>query len=71
MAHTHNLAFMHNRHMNSSRTHQQSFLSGLGNKVKNVAEFAGAVKGLYDVGRGVYSAVQTIAPMVATAALAI
>jgi len=60
MAHLHNLAHMHNRHI-----HKTSWLSDIGNKVKGAVEVAGAVKGLYDVGRAVYHGAQVIAPMVA------
>lgn len=68
MAHIHNLSHFHNRHMNTSR---QSLLSDIGNKVKNAAEFAGAVKGIYDVGKMIYSGSQAIAPYVATAGMAL
>jgi len=59
----HNLAHMHNRHLSRS-----NWMTDIGGKVKSAAEFAGAVKGLYDVGRAIYTGVQTIAPM-ATALL--
>ena len=39
------MASIHNRHQS------KSWLSSIGNKVRNVAEFAGAVKGIYDTGR--------------------
>ena len=54
---------------NMSGTSKPSMFSDIGNKVKHVAEFAGAVKGLYDVGRAIYQGVQTIGPMVATAGI--
>jgi hypothetical protein len=53
----------------SRRSPKQSFLSGIGNKVKQAAEVAGAVKGLYDVGRMIYQGVQTIGPAVASAGI--
>jgi len=45
----------------------QSWLSSIGNKVKNAAEIAGAVKGIYDTGRMLYNAAQYIGPSVAAA----
>ena len=68
MAHLHNLSHFHSRHINNSR---QSWLSDIGNKVKGAAEIAGAMKGIYDVGKMVYSGAQAIAPYVATAAMAL
>ena len=38
-----------------------------GQKVKNVSETVGAIKGLWDTGRMVYSGIQTVAPYVASA----
>ena len=35
---------------------------GLGQKIKNIAELAGTVKGIYDTGRAVYSIGQMAAP---------
>ena len=57
MAHRHNMI----------RGSNQSWLSSIGNKVKNVAEVAGAVKGIYDTGRMLYNAAQYIGPSVAAA----
>ena len=57
MAHRHNI----------NRAYSQSWLSSIGNKVKNVAEIAGAVKGIYDTGRMLYNAAQYIGPSVAAA----
>ena len=59
---------MASAHFNHRRS-KQSFLSGIGNKVKQAAEIAGAVKGLYDVGRLIYQGVQTIGPAVASAGI--
>jgi hypothetical protein len=41
-------------------------MSNIGNKVKQVAEIAGAMKGIYDVGRMAYHAIRTVGPAVAT-----
>ena len=37
---------------------------GLGQKIKNIAELAGTVKGIYDTGRAVYSLGQMAAPYI-------
>ena len=63
MAHLHNLR----------NNHKTSFLSSVGHKVKNFAEFAGAVKGIYDTGKMIYNGVRafglTISPILETAGL--
>jgi hypothetical protein len=41
-----------------------SFLHGLGEKAKHLAELAGTVKGIYDTGRTVYSLAQAASPYV-------
>ena len=46
------------------------WITGLGQKVKNVAEFAGAVKGMYEVGRTVYSGFVAAAPYLEMAMMA-
>ena len=58
------MAHLHNRHHGD-----QSFLSSIGNKVQHVAKFAGAMKGIYDVGKLIYSGAQAVAPYVATAGM--
>ena len=35
-----------------------------GQKVKNVSETLGAIKGMYDAGKAIYSGIQTVAPFV-------
>ena len=47
-----------------------NWITGLGQKVKNVAAFAGAVKGMYEVGRTVYSGFVAAAPYLEMAMLA-
>ena len=49
-----NMASLHN----FKHRQKTSWLDGVGNKIKNVAEIIGSVKGIYDVGRGLYTAVQ-------------
>ena len=46
------------------------WITGLGQKVKNAAEFAGAVKGLYQVGKTVYSGFVAASPYLEMAMLA-
>jgi len=43
---------------------QPSMLQSIGNKVKNVAEFIGSAKGIWDTGRAIYGAVQAAAPYI-------
>ena len=58
MAHTHNF---HN---------SKSFMHGLGNKVKQAAEIAGTIKGIWDTGKTIYHAVAPIiGPAVAAAGI--
>ena len=57
------MAHMQNTH----RSRNRGWLSSIGNKVKNAAEIAGAVKGIYDTGRMLYNAAQYIGPSVAAA----
>jgi hypothetical protein len=42
-----------------------SFLSQVGSKIMSAAELAGAAKGLFDIGRGIYTGIRTVAPLVA------
>lgn len=39
-------------------------LEGFGQKVKNVAGMVGTIKGIFDAGKTIYSAVQTAAPYI-------
>ncbi len=48
---------------------QPSMLQSIGSKIKNAAEFVALAKGAWDVGRSIYQAGQTIAPIIAGAAL--
>ena len=47
------------------------WITGLGQKVKNAAEFAGAVKGIYQVGKAVYSGFMVAAPYLEMAVMAV
>ena len=57
MAHTHN-----------SNYQQPTLMESIGNKVKTGAQIAGTIKGIWDLGKTIYTGVRTIAPMIAAAA---
>jgi hypothetical protein len=40
-------------------------MSNIGHKVKQAAEIAGTVKGIYDVGKMLYTGIRTVGPTVA------
>jgi hypothetical protein len=44
---------------------ESSFLEGLGNKIKQGAEIAGALKGAWDIGQAIYGAASSVAPYIA------
>ena len=50
------LNFRHYKHVN--------LLENVGEKVKHAAELAGTIKGIYDLGRGVYAGFQTALPVI-------
>ena len=54
--------FRHYKHVN--------LLDSVGEKVKHAAELAGAIKGIYDLGRGVYAGLQVAAPYIEAMMLA-
>jgi hypothetical protein len=43
-------------------------LESVGQKVKTVAEIAGAAKGIWDIGRMIYTGAQTLGPALGVAA---
>ena len=53
---------------NLPRRKKPSFLSSLGNKIKNAFEYGMAAKGLFDMGKGIYQGVSTYGPMIYNAA---
>ena len=53
------MAHLHLHNFNNNQT--PSFLEGIGQKVKTVAQIAGSIKQIYDIGRD-------LAPIAATAA---
>ena len=57
------MAQLHNLHK-----HQRpSLLSSIGQKVKTGLEIAGTVKGIYDLGKSIYSAYRVAAPLITAA----
>ena len=48
----------HRQHNNPSN------MESIGQKVKSVAEIAGTLKGIWDIGSSIYQGVKTIAPIV-------
>ena len=55
------MAHLHNFHKNQN----PSLFAGIGQKIKFGAEFAGAVKTIFDVGKGIYSALAPVAGIAA------
>ncbi len=45
-----------------------SWFQSMGNKVKTAAEIAGTVKGIFELGKNIYSGVRAAAPVVASMA---
>ena len=54
------MATLHNLNNES----KPSFLSGFGQKLRSVAEVIGTARGLYDMGRGIYTVGRTVAPII-------
>ena len=54
---------------NYNKNHFNMNMKSLGGKVKNVIEFGSTLKGIWDVGRTIYTGIQTAAPYIAEAAL--
>ena len=57
-------------HLRASNGQPTNFWDNLGQKLKTTAEVAGAIKGIWDVGKTIYGGVQAIA-LLAGAALAV
>jgi len=49
---------------NYRRNHHVNFLTGVGEKVKNLVEFGAGLKGAYDTAKTVYSLGQAAAPYI-------
>ena len=57
-------------HLQNFRNHRQvGLLDLVGENVKNAAEFAGTITGIWDVGKMVYSGFQVAAPYLEAAML--
>ena len=54
--------------MGYERHLRPSFLEALGQKVKHGVEMFGKAKGLYDTGKALFSAYETVAPLINQAA---
>jgi hypothetical protein len=54
---------------NFRNNQRPDWITGLGQKVQQAAEFAGAVKGMYQVGKAVYSGFVAAAPYLEAAML--
>ena len=57
-------------HLRITNGQQTNYWENLGQKLKTGVEIAGAIKGIWDVGRTIYGGVQALAPL-AGAALAV
>ena len=57
-------------HLRTSTGQPTNYWNNLGQKLKTTAEVAGAIKGIWDVGKTIYGGVQALAPL-AGAALAV
>ena len=55
------MAHLHLRNFNNKKNKPTCFLEGIGSKVKTVAQIAGSIKQIYDIGRD-------LAPVLTTAA---
>jgi len=55
---------------NFRNNQRPNWIEGLGQKVKQAAELAGTVKGIYDVGKTIYSGFVAAAPYLEAAMLA-
>ena len=50
---------------------QQKPKESFGQKVKQISEVVGTIKGLYDTGKTIYTGIQTVAPYIAAGLTAI
>ena len=46
----------------------QSIIQNIGGKIKTGVEIVGAIKGIYDIGKGIYGAIRAAAPIVTSIA---
>ena len=49
------------------KTHHVGLMQGIGQKIKNLIEIGGTIKGIYDTGKAVYAAGQAAAPFIESA----
>ena len=57
-------------HLRATNGQPTNFWDNLGQKLKTTTQVAGAIKGIWDVGKTIYGGVQALAPL-AGAALAV
>ena len=50
-------------HLRASNGQPTNFWDNLGQKLKSTAQVAGAIKGIWDVGKTIYGGVQALAPL--------
>jgi len=50
-------------HLRATNGHPTNFWDNLGQKLKSTAQVAGAIRGIWDVGKTVYGGVQALAPL--------
>ena len=55
---------------NFRNNQRPDWITGLGQKVKQAAEFGGAVKGIYEIGKAAYSGFMVAAPYLEMAMMA-
>ena len=58
----------HLHHFKNHNNREPSLFENVGQKVKSAAEIAMALKGIYDVGRYIYSGIAAAAPVLTAAA---
>ena len=50
-------------HLRVSNGQPTNFWDNMGQKIKTTAQVAGAIKGIWDVGKTIYGGVQALAPL--------
>ena len=50
-------------HLHNYNYRKPTFMENIGGKIKTGAEIAGAVKGIWDVGKVIYGGIRAVAPV--------
>lgn len=58
-------------HLHNNNYRNTGFWEGIGSKIKTGAEVAGAIKGIWDVGKTIYTGIRAAAPVVGAIAAAL